>query len=295
MKSLTSPKVIKEILERHNFRFSKSLGQNFLIDRNIVEKIMEGAQVGEGDRILEIGPGIGTLTQELVSRGAKVVAVEIDKNLLPILEETLGTPSNLSIVHGDILKIDIEELVNKFFEGKDFKVVANLPYYITTPIIMRFLEEQLPFSTLTVMIQKEVAQRMAALPGQKEYGSLSVAIQYYTRPRIVCKVPSSVFMPRPKVDSIVIALDRLDEPPVEVYDRNLFFKVVKAAFAKRRKTILNNLTSGELEELSRDKILEVLEISGIDPQRRGETLNIQEFATIANNMTDIYSQLKTRE
>ncbi|NLN41413.1 MAG: 16S rRNA (adenine(1518)-N(6)/adenine(1519)-N(6))-dimethyltransferase RsmA [Clostridiales bacterium] len=287
MKSLTSPKVIKEILEKHNFRFSKSLGQNFLIDRNIVEKIMEGAQVTQGDRVLEIGPGIGTLTQELISRGAKVVAVEIDKNLLPILAETLGTPPNLSIVHGDILKIDIQGLVNEFFEGKEFKVVANLPYYITTPIIMRFLEEYLPFTTLTVMIQKEVAQRMAAKPGQKEYGSLSVAIQYYTKPRLVCRVPSSVFMPRPKVDSIVIALDRLDEPPVAVYDRDLFFKVVKAAFAKRRKTILNNLTSGDLKEWDKEKILEVLESSGIDPQRRGETLNIQEFATIANNMRDI--------
>lgn len=295
MKPLTSPKVIREILERHNFRFSKSLGQNFLIDRNIVEKIMEGAQVTQGDRVLEIGPGIGTLTQELVSKGAEVVAVEIDKNLLPILEETLGSPPNLTIVHGDILKIDIQKLVNEFFEGKDFKVVANLPYYITTPIIMRFLEEHLPFTTLTVMIQKEVAQRMAAEPGQKEYGSLSIAVQYYTKPRIVCKVPSSVFMPRPKVDSIVIALDRLDEPPVKVYDRDLFFKLVKAAFAKRRKTILNNLTSGEMQEWSREKILEILEISGIDPQRRGETLDIQEFANIANNMIDIYSKLKTSD
>lgn len=284
MKSLTSPKVIKEILERHNFRFSKSLGQNFLIDGNIVKKIMEGAEITKEDRVLEIGPGIGTLTQELVSTAAKVVAVEIDKSLLPVLEETLGQPPNLRIVHGDILKIDIRGLINEFFEGKEFKVVANLPYYITTPIIMRFLEEDLPFTALTVMIQKEVAQRMAAKPGQKEYGSLSVAIQYYTKPRIVCKVPSSVFMPKPKVDSIVIALDRLEEPPVDVFDRDLFFKVVRAAFAKRRKTILNNLTSGELEEWSREDILRVLESVGIDPQRRGETLSIQEFALIANSL-----------
>ncbi|MGB4157177.1 MAG: 16S rRNA (adenine(1518)-N(6)/adenine(1519)-N(6))-dimethyltransferase RsmA [Caldicoprobacterales bacterium] len=284
MKSLTSPKVIKDIMERHNFRFSKSLGQNFLIDGNIVKKIMEGAEITKEDRVLEIGPGIGTLTQELVSTAAKVVAVEIDKSLLPVLEETLGQPPNLRIVHGDILKIDIRGLINEFFEGKEFKVVANLPYYITTPIIMRFLEEDLPFTALTVMIQKEVAQRMAAKPGQKEYGSLSVAIQYYTKPRIVCKVPSSVFMPKPKVDSIVIALDRLEEPPVDVFDRDLFFKVVRAAFAKRRKTILNNLTSGELEEWSREDILRVLESVGIDPQRRGETLSIQEFALIANSL-----------
>ncbi|MFY9279776.1 MAG: 16S rRNA (adenine(1518)-N(6)/adenine(1519)-N(6))-dimethyltransferase RsmA [Caldicoprobacterales bacterium] len=284
MKSLTSPKVIKDIMERHNFRFSKSLGQNFLIDGNIVKKIMEGAEITKEDRVLEIGPGIGTLTQELVSTAAKVVAVEIDKSLLPVLEETLGQPPNLRIVHGNILKIDIRGLINEFFEGKEFKVVANLPYYITTPIIMRFLEEDLPFTALTVMIQKEVAQRMAAKPGQKEYGSLSVAIQYYTKPRIVCKVPSSVFMPKPKVDSIVIALDRLEEPPVDVFDRDLFFKVVRAAFAKRRKTILNNLTSGELEEWSREDILRVLESVGIDPQRRGETLSIQEFALIANSL-----------
>ncbi|MGB4184396.1 MAG: 16S rRNA (adenine(1518)-N(6)/adenine(1519)-N(6))-dimethyltransferase RsmA [Caldicoprobacterales bacterium] len=284
MKSLTSPKVIKDIMERHNFRFSKSLGQNFLIDGNIVKKIMEGAEITKEDRVLEIGPGIGTLTQELVSTAAKVVAVEIDKSLLPVLEETLGQPPNLRIVHGDILKIDIRGLINEFFEGKEFKVVANLPYYITTPIIMRFLEEDLPFTALTVMIQKEVAQRMAAKPGQKEYGSLSVAIQYYTKPRIVCKVPSNVFMPKPKVDSIVIALDRLEEPPVDVFDRDLFFKVVRAAFAKRRKTILNNLTSGELEEWSREDILRVLESVGIDPQRRGETLSIQEFALIANSL-----------
>lgn len=284
MRPLTSPKVIKDIIDRHNFRFSKSLGQNFLIDSNIVEKIMEGAQINSQDRVLEIGPGIGTITQELVSKAGKVVAVEIDKDLLPVLDETLGKPSNLSIIQGDILKIDLEGLVKEFFDGKDFKVVANLPYYITTPIIMRFLEEKLPFTTLTVMVQKEVAQRMAARPGQKEYGALSVAVQYYTNPRVVCKVPASVFMPRPKVDSMVIALDRRHSPPAEVYDRDIFFKVVRGAFAKRRKTLLNNLTSGDLEEWSKQDILEILEDSGIDPQKRGETLSIQQFAIIANSM-----------
>jgi 16S rRNA (adenine1518-N6/adenine1519-N6)-dimethyltransferase len=284
MSRLTSPRAIKEIIERHSFRFSKSLGQNFLIDKNIVDKIMEGAAITRDDNVLEVGPGIGTLTQELVARASKVVAVEIDKALLPVLGETLGNPTNLTIIHGDILKIDIGELVENLFEGMDFKVVANLPYYITTPIIMRFLEEELPFTILTVMIQREVAQRIIARPGQKEYGSLSVVVQYYTKPGLVCKVPASVFMPKPKVDSTVISLVRRDRPLVEVRDRELFFRVVRGAFAKRRKTLLNNLTSGELEKWNREEILRVLEISGIDPQRRGETLTIEEFALIANNI-----------
>lgn len=284
MNLLTSPRVVKEIIEKYNFRFSKSLGQNFLIDRNIVEKIVEGAGITPEDRVLEIGPGIGTLTQELIARAGQVVAVEIDRNLLPILEETLAYPANLTIVHGDILKIDLDKLVNEFFKGQDFKVVANLPYYITTPIIMRFLEEELPFSTLTVMIQKEVAQRMVAQPATKEYGALSLAIQYYTKPRIVCSVSSSVFMPKPKVDSMVIALDRRDSPPVQVEDRDMLFQVIRSAFAKRRKTLLNNLASGVLKEWDRDRVVEVLEAAQVDPQRRGETLSIGEFANIANNI-----------
>lgn len=284
MGQLTSPRVIKDIVERHNFRFSKSLGQNFLIDKNIVDKIIEGAEITEEDRVLEVGPGIGTLTHELVERAKKVVAVEIDKNLLPVLEETLGGPPNLRIIHGDILKIDLERLVDEEFGGMDFKVVANLPYYITTPIIMRFLEEGLPFTTLTVMIQKEVAQRMNAKPSEAEYGSLSVAVQYYTKPRIVCRVPAGVFMPQPKVDSMVIALDRRNSPPVEVKDRDLFFQVVRGAFAKRRKTLLNNLTSGEFGKWDKGEMLKVLETAGVDPKRRGETLTIEEFALVANNM-----------
>lgn len=287
MKPLTSPKIIKEVLEKHNFRFSKSLGQNFLIDANIVEKIMDSAQITRADRILEIGPGIGTLTRELVARAEKVVAVEIDRDLFPILGETLGNPPNLTIVHGDILKIDIKGLLEREFGTGEFKVVANLPYYITTPIIMRFLEEGHPFTTLTVMIQKEVAQRMIAGPEDKEYGALSVAVQYYTSPRIVCKVPASVFMPRPKVDSTVIALHRLNNPPVEVHDRNLFFNVVKDAFAKRRKTLLNNLSTGHLGELGKERMLEILETLGIEPSRRGETLSLEEFAKIANSLVPL--------
>jgi 16S rRNA (adenine1518-N6/adenine1519-N6)-dimethyltransferase len=287
MSQLTSPKVIRDILERHNFRFSKSLGQNFLADRNIIERIIDGAGVTGEDPVLEVGPGIGTLTKELVARAGKVVAVEIDKGLFPILEETLGTPPNLSLIHGDILKLDLRELTEREFGGHEFKVVANLPYYITTPIIMRFLEEGLPFGSITVMIQREVAQRMAAGPGDKEYGSLSLAVQYYTKPRILCKVPASVFIPRPKVDSTVVILERRDRPEVEVCDRELFFRVVRGSFAKRRKTLLNNLTTGELREWDRERMLNILSISGIDPQRRGETLTIEEFARISNNMVTI--------
>ncbi|HHZ13469.1 MAG: 16S rRNA (adenine(1518)-N(6)/adenine(1519)-N(6))-dimethyltransferase RsmA [Caldicoprobacterales bacterium] len=287
MSQLTSPKVIRDILERHNFRFSKSLGQNFLADRNIIEKIIDGAGVTGEDLVLEVGPGIGTLTKELVARAKKVVAIEIDKGLFPILEETLGTPSNLTLIHGDILKLDLKELTEREFGSHEFKVVANLPYYITTPIIMRFLEEGLPFSSITVMIQREVAQRMAAGPGDKEYGSLSVAVQYYTKPGILCSVPASVFIPRPKVDSTVVILEKRDRPEVEVYDRELFFRVVRGAFAKRRKILLNNLTTGELKEWDREMMLNILNISGIDPQRRGETLTIEEFARISNNMITI--------
>ncbi|NLJ41566.1 MAG: 16S rRNA (adenine(1518)-N(6)/adenine(1519)-N(6))-dimethyltransferase RsmA [Clostridiales bacterium] len=284
MGSLTSPKVIKNIIERHGFKFSKSLGQNFLIDSNIVEKIIEGANISEEDNILEIGPGIGTLTKELVTKAGKVVAVEIDRGLLPILNETLGSPSNLTIVQGDILKLDIKRLVKDYFEGQDFKVVANLPYYITTPIIMRFLEEDLPFTALTVMVQKELAQRMAASPNSKEYGSLSVAVQYYTQPQLVCKVPSTVFMPRPKVDSLVITLNRLDHSPAEVKDEKLFFSIVRAAFAKRRKTLLNNLVAENLGDWDKAEITKILEEVGIDPQIRGESLGIKEYALIANRM-----------
>ncbi|HZJ82993.1 MAG TPA: 16S rRNA (adenine(1518)-N(6)/adenine(1519)-N(6))-dimethyltransferase RsmA [Clostridia bacterium] len=288
MNNLTSPRQVKEIMSRHKLSFSKSLGQNFLIDGNIVRKIVDGAGITSTDRVLEVGPGIGTLTKELATRADRVVAVEIDKKLLPVLDETLQGFSNITIINEDILKVDIGKLVQRLFEGKPFKVVANLPYYITTPIVMRFLEEGLPFTTLTVMIQREVAQRMASKPGTREYGALSVAVQFYTNPRIVCKVPASVFMPAPKVDSMVIALDRLNSPRAMVHDRAMFFKVVKAAFAKRRKTLLNNLTSGEFDQWSRKEVTKILEECRIDPIRRGETLSIEEFALIANDMADFF-------
>lgn len=284
MQPLTSPRVLKELLARHGFSFSKSLGQNFLIDENILYKIVRGAEITDKDRVLEIGPGVGTLTRALAQRAADVTAIEIDSTLLPILDETLGGFSNVRIIHGDILKLNLTELIQDVLQGQPFKVVANLPYYITTPIIMRFLEEEQPFSSITVMIQKEVAERMAAKPGTKEYGALSAAVQFFTRPRIIGKVPASVFMPPPKVDSIVINLERRDEPAVAVGSRQDFFRVVKAVFSQRRKTLLNTLYSAKLVDLDKDELKEKLQSLGIDPQRRGETLSLEELASIANNL-----------
>jgi 16S rRNA (adenine1518-N6/adenine1519-N6)-dimethyltransferase len=284
MQSLTSPKVLKELLERHGFRFSKSLGQNFLIDENILHKIIQGAGITEKDMVLEIGPGVGTMTRALAQKAAAVAAVEIDSALLPILQETLGDFANARVIHGDILKLDLTELVQNVFQGKPFKVVANLPYYITTPIIMRFLEEEQPFTSITVMIQKEVAERMAAGPGSKDYGALSVAVQFYTHPRIIGRVPSSVFMPSPKVDSIVISLDKREKPAVEVNSRPDFFRIVKAVFSQRRKTLLNTLSAANLADISKEELKEKLLSLDINPQRRGETLTLAELAKLSNGL-----------
>lgn len=286
MNSLTSPKVVKSILDKHGFRFTKSLGQNFLIDDNILKKIVRAADISVQDMVLEIGPGIGTLTRELGTLAQKVVTVEIDQRLLPILQETLADFDNVSVVHGDILEINIMELVHNSFDDKPFKVVANLPYYITTPIIMGILEQGVPFESITVLIQKEVAERMAALPGNKDYGALSVAVQYYTIPRVVGKVPASVFMPPPKVDSMIVNLEKRKEPPVFVENRKLFFDIVHASFAKRRKTLINNLmTAREIfDGWTRQEIEQLLNDCAIDPQRRGETLTFEEFALISNNV-----------
>jgi 16S rRNA (adenine1518-N6/adenine1519-N6)-dimethyltransferase len=286
MENLTSPRKVKEIIERHAFRFSKSLGQNFLIDENILKKIVNGADIQEEDGVLEVGPGIGTLTRELARRSGQVVAVEIDKALLPILEETLAGYNNIQLIHGDILKLDLSEILHRYFAGRNLKIVANLPYYITTPIISRFLEEGIPFDIMVVMIQKEVADRIAASPGSKDYSALSVGVQYFTQPRIIGKVPAGVFYPPPKVDSTIIALKRREEAPVWVKDRKLFFRLVKAAFAQRRKTLLNTLSSGALEIQDKEFWKGTLEKSGIDPNRRGETLSLEEFGHLANVVAD---------
>jgi len=284
MHPLTSPRFLKDLLTRHGFSFSKSLGQNFLIDENILNKIVSGAEISKEDNVLEIGPGAGTLTYALARQAAKVVAVEIDSALLPVLKETLDGLDNVQVIHGDILKMDLNDLIQSSFDNKPFKVVANLPYYITTPIIMRFLEEELPYSSITVMIQKEVAERMAAKPGNKDYGALSVAVQFYTQPKIIGKVPSSVFMPPPKVDSIVINLKKRSSPAVDVADTARFFQVVKAVFAQRRKTLLNTLNAANIARLDKEELSKLLRSLNIDPQRRGETLTLEELAAISNNI-----------
>lgn len=273
----------KEIISKYGFKFSKSLGQNFLIDGNIITNICEGAEISKSDGIIEIGPGIGTLTEQLAKYADKVIAVELDKKLIPILEETVGHLENVSVINNDILKVDIEKLIEEEFGGLDVKVVANLPYYITTPIIMKLLESRLNIESISVMIQKEVAKRMIAPPGNKDYGALSVAVQYYSNPKIIANVPSSVFIPKPNVDSAVIKLDIYKTPPVNVIDESIMFKVVKSAFGKRRKTILNALSSGVLD-LDKETIAKILDKAQIDPKKRGEVLSIEDYALIADTI-----------
>lgn len=281
---LTRPSVIKDIMERYGFRFSKSLGQNFLIEKSVLEKIIDGAEITEADNVLEIGPGIGTLTRYLAESAKKVVSVEIDSSLLPILKETLQDLPNTTVVHGDVLQVNLKELIAEQFDNIPPKVVANLPYYVTTPIVMKFLEEEIPVTDLVVMVQKEVADRMAAKPGGKDYGSLSVAVQYFCDPQILFKVATGCFMPAPTVESSVIRLKVLKQPKVEVVSRKMFFATVRGAFGKRRKTLLNALSDSGLT-LSKEQVRSALATAGIDPTRRAETLSIEEFATLANAVT----------
>ena len=272
---IASPEVVHYICKRFDIKMSKKLGQNFLIKRGIVDEIVHAAELTPGEPVLEVGPGIGTLTQGLAQSGADVTAIELDRRLLEVLDTTLASYDNVRIVHGDVLKLDVATIMNH----KPFKVVANLPYYITTPIIMSLLESKLPIERLVGMVQKEVALRMVAKPGTKDYGALSVAVQYYTEPDIVLDVPPKSFLPAPAVTSSVIRCVLRDKPPVDVIDEKLFFRVVKAGFAQRRKTFSNTMkTTG----LSRDRIEELLGKANIDGQRRGETFTLQEFADVAN-------------
>ncbi|NLV75394.1 MAG: 16S rRNA (adenine(1518)-N(6)/adenine(1519)-N(6))-dimethyltransferase RsmA [Tissierellia bacterium] len=280
-KRLYSPKYVKEILNKHEFEFSKSLGQNFLIDGNIVRKISQVGEITDEDYVLEIGPGIGTLTEELALNAKKVVAVEIDKNLLPILDETLESYDNVEIIHGDILNIDIQKIIYDKMEGGPIKVVANLPYYVTTPIMAKLLEEDLNIHSIVVMVQKEVAERIVASPGSKQYGSLSVFVNFYTYPEIGMKVPKTVFIPQPKVDSAIVKLNIKEEIPQ--VNREVFFKVVRSAFGKRRKTLLNALSSGELG-LEKDVIREVLENLNIPINTRAENLKVEDFIKISKTL-----------
>ena len=279
-------KQTNDIIKKYGFKFKKSLGQNFLIDQNILKNIVAAAELDETKGALEIGPGIGALTQELAQAAGRVTAVEIDNRLIPILREVLSGVPNVHVEHGDVLKLNLKELIENQFKGlTGVSVVANLPYYVTTPILMKLLEEKLPLEHIVVMIQKEVAQRMAAKPGGKEYGSLSVAVQYYCIPELVCIVPHTVFIPQPNVDSAVIKLSLRNKPAVDVQDEGHFFRTVQACFAQRRKTIANNLTS-YVGKIHRERLGPLLEGCGIDPSRRGETLSLEEFASLSRALID---------
>ena len=285
MRNLASPRVIKEILSEYEFRFSKSLGQNFLIDEGALAGILSGADISEDDCVLEIGPGFGTLTQRLCGAAKKVVCVEIDKTVIPILEENLKDFDNFEIINDDIMKIDIKSLAEEKFGTENVKVAANLPYYITTPIIMMLLESKVKFKSITVMVQKEVAKRLCASEGTKDFGAISLAVQYFCSANYLFDVPNTSFMPPPKVTSTVVRLDLLDKPRVSVKKEEMFFKTVKASFAQRRKTLLNALSNAGFSGFSKAEISEILKNIGIDEKRRGETLSIDEFALLADALT----------
>jgi len=282
-KYIATPAKTKEILEKYGFSFKKSLGQNFLIDVNILKNIIDHAGIDETSGAIEIGPGIGALTEQLAVHAEKVVAYEIDQRLLPILKDTLRDYSNVHIIHEDILKADVKQSIQAHFRTEQsVHIVANLPYYITTPILMKLLRDRLRVSSYTVMIQKEVAERMAAKPNTKSYGSLTIAVQYYTEARVAMTVPKTVFMPKPNVDSSILKLVLRSEPPVDVKDEDFFFSIVQACFAQRRKTIKNNLISHFKTRYDKELITETLNKSKIDGTRRGESLDMDEFACLAN-------------
>lgn len=283
-KDIATPIRTKEILDKYGFSFKKSLGQNFLIDTNILNRIVDHAELTDHSGAIEIGPGIGALTEQLAKRAEKVVAFEIDQRLLPILEDTLSPYPNVKVIHSDVLKADVRAVMKQEFEAQeDVMVVANLPYYVTTPILMKLLEERLPIRGIVCMLQKEVGDRISAKPGTKEYGSLSIAVQYYTKAEIVMIVPKTVFMPQPNVDSAVIRLTLHNEPPVKVTDEEFFFRVTRSSFAQRRKTILNNLTSQLPDgKQKKESIQAALQQAGVEESRRGETLSIEEFAQLSN-------------
>lgn len=283
-KDIATPIRTQEILKKYGFSFKKSLGQNFLIDPNILRNIVGHADLTKDSAAIEVGPGIGALTEHLAREAGKVMSFEIDQRLLPVLEDTLSPYDNVKIVHSDVLKADVKGLIDSELAGfKDIMVVANLPYYVTTPILMKLLTENLPLRGFVVMMQKEVADRISAKPGTKAYGSLSIAVQYYCTAEVAMIVPKTVFMPQPNVDSAVLKLIRHEEPPVTVIDEDFFFSVTRAAFAQRRKTLLNNLQSQLPNgKAKKEDILRALEQAGVEPSRRGETLSIAEFGALAD-------------
>ena len=279
---LSDPKKTIEVIQKYQFAFQTRFGQKFLIDAHVLEKIVSAAGITKDDCVLEIGPGIGTMTQYLAESAGQVIAVEIDTNLLPILADTLKDYSNVKVINQDILKVDINELVKEYNNGRPIKVVANLPYYITTPIIMGLFESNVPIDNITVMVQKEVADRMQVGPGSKDYGALSLAVQYYASPYIVANVPPNCFIPRPNVGSAVIRLTRYQEPPVQVKDPKLMFKLIRASFNQRRKTLQNGLNNSPEISFSKEEITKAIESLGVSPSVRGEALSLEQFAQLAN-------------
>lgn len=285
MAALGNPQKTIEIIQKYEFMFQKKFGQNFLIDTHVLDKIIAAAGVTKEDCVLEIGPGIGTMTQYLAENAGKVVAVEIDSNLIPILKETLKDYDNVTVIHDDILKVDIKGLAEQYNQGRPIKVVANLPYYITTPIIMGLFEGGVPIDNITVMVQKEVADRMQVGPGSKDYGALSLAVQYYAEPYIVANVPPNCFMPRPNVGSAVIRLTRHKEPPVSVVEPSLMFRLIRASFNQRRKTLQNGLHNSPDLSFTKEQIAEAIESLGMGPSVRGEALTLEQFAALSNYFT----------
>lgn len=282
MATLGNPQNTIEVLKKYNFMFQKKFGQNFLIDTHVLDKIIGASNITKDDLVLEIGPGIGTMTQYLCEAAREVVAVEIDKKLIPILEDTLSEYKNITIINNDILKVDINKLVNEKNNGKPIKVVANLPYYITTPIIMGLFESQVPIENITVMVQKEVADRMQVGPGTKDYGALSLAVQYYANPKIVANVPPNCFMPRPNVGSAVIRLTKHEQSPVDVRDEKLMFRIIRASFNQRRKTLVNGLNNSPEIHLPKDIIAQAIIELGVPENIRGEALTLAQFAKLSN-------------
>lgn len=285
MATLGNPKNTIEIIQKYQFAFQKKFGQNFLIDTHVLDKIISAAGITGDDCVLEIGPGIGTMTQYLAEHAGKVVAVEIDTNLLPILDETLKGYSNVTVINSDILKLDMNKLVDEYNDGRPVKVAANLPYYITTPIIMGLFESNVPIDNITVMVQKEVADRMQVGPGSKDYGALSLAVQYYAKPYIVANVPPNCFIPRPNVGSAVIRLTRYQEPPVQVDEPGIMFRLIRASFNQRRKTLQNGLNNSPEVPYTKEQIAVAIESLGVPASVRGEALTLEQFAGLSNYFT----------
>ncbi len=287
MEKLSNPQVTIETIQKYGFDFQKKYGQNFLIDARVLDKIIAAAEIGPEDCVLEIGPGIGTMTQYLAEQAGKVIAVEIDDKLIPILQETLKDYDNVRIIHQDVMKLDLNELAATENHGKPMKVVANLPYYITTPIIMGLFEQNVPLQNITVMVQKEVADRMQVGPGTKEYGALSLAVQYYAKPYIVANVPPNCFIPRPNVASAVIRLTRYTEPPVVVKNEKLMFQLIRASFNQRRKTLVNGIGNAAQLNYTKEQVQQALERMGASPTVRGETFTLEDFARLSDTLEEI--------